>query len=199
MNTAKDLGVYDSTDVKNKEEFSEEFSVESARARATPVAMGAPTSLDGVLQDLATLELKAQESRFALPPEDLKEKAIALLRTLPRHPGLVLQAYPMSQGEIVLSVSSEDVKGSVLLTFHPEGAAWCNVRINGRPRRAWYPDTRDWPDGFIREALAEVAGSRVITLFWRSRVWSELLHEQRQVRETLDEDHHELLIEPPSE
>lgn len=119
--------------------------------------------------------------------EHLRRKAEGLLLALPRHTGLMLGAYPMSRGEIVLSASSRAVKGTVLLTLAPEGEAWCNVRINGRSRRAWYPDTRDWPDGFVVEALAELVGARMRSFFWTSGEWWERPSD------------HQTAVQPPEE
>lgn len=114
--------------------------------------------------------------------EHLRRKADGLLLALPHHTGLMLGAYPMPRGEIVLSASSRAVKGTVLLTLAPDGEAWCNVRINGRSRRAWYPDTRDWPDGFVVEALAELVGAKVRSFYWASgELWERSSDQQAAV------------------
>lgn len=135
------------------------FSVEAYHESLTLASASA------VLGDLAKLTKRAQESGLPAPADALREKAATLVHLLPHHAGLSFQAYSMSGGEIVLSASSKAVKGSVLLTLSPDGPAWCNVRINGEPRRAWYSNTRKWPDGFIMEALAEMATSRATIPF----------------------------------
>ena len=45
---------------------------------------------------------------------------------------------------------------SVLLLCDSDGGALCLVNANGKHRRARYSDSNLLPDGFIREALAEL-------------------------------------------
>lgn len=137
-------------------------SIPSVRAVIdSPIASTTlPVSVEEALEALAELPTRAEESCSPVPPENLKQKAEMVMQALPYHMGLMFDVYPMSKGEIVLDASSSITDGSVLLTLHPDGSAWCNVLTDHRSRRAWYSDADDWPDGFIVEALGEIAGIR---------------------------------------
>ena len=190
---------------KDKKEFRTEFasftSVFSVTGRESFLpASGMPVSVEKALRDLDNIIPRAREDGDLEPSEELKQEAEVLVRVLPRHAGMRLYAYPMSEGEIVIHAASSAVKGSVLLTLHPDGPAWCNVLINGRSRRAWYADTGDWPDGFIREALAELVGfKRMGALIWGPREWWEWLSNRQSTQKISDKSQQTLSSGPPSE
>ena len=87
---------------------------------------------------------------------ELLLKAERIESKLVRNPGIVFDGYFTIGGERIISISSPRLKGSVLITLHPEGEAWCNVKLAGRTRRAWYSDADELPDGFIHEAVNEL-------------------------------------------
>lgn len=107
------------------------------------------------LQDLDEAEDEAREEGFPIPSNTALGNARRLLhamyRILPRR----FEVYPMPDGEIAIDVLGGPGR-SVLLLCGSDGGALCSVNMDGAHRRARYSDTRGLPDGFVRDALAEL-------------------------------------------
>ena len=107
------------------------------------------------LQDLDEAEDEAREEGFPIPSNTALGNARRLLhamyRILPRR----FEVYPMPDGEIAIDVPGGPGR-SVLLLCGSDGGDLCSVNMDGAHRRARYSDTRGLPDGFVRDALAEL-------------------------------------------
>ena len=107
------------------------------------------------LSDLDGVRQEACEDGFPAPSDTAAENARRLLhdmyRILPRR----LEIYPTPDGEVALDVPGGPGR-SVLLLCASDGGALCSVNMNGAHRRARYSDARELPDGFLRDALAEL-------------------------------------------
>ena len=113
------------------------------------------------LQDLDETEDEAREEGFPIPSDTALRNARRLLyamyRILPRR----FEVYPMPDGEIAIDVPG-GLGRSVLLLCGSDGGALCSVNMDGVHRRARYSDTRGLPDGFVRDALAELEQSESV-------------------------------------
>ena len=110
------------------------------------------------LRDLEGVRNEAREEGFPVPSDTALRNAGRLLhamyRILPRR----FEVYPMPDGEIAIDVPGGPGR-SVLLLCGSDGGALCSVNMDGVHRRARYSDTHGLPDGFVRDALAELERS----------------------------------------
>lgn len=113
------------------------------------------SQLNDALLDLREARNEASEEGFPEPSDMALENAERLLREMywisPRR----FEVYPMPDGEIAIDASDWQ-RRSVLLLCDSEGGALCLVNMNGPHRRARYSTTKTLPDGFVREALADL-------------------------------------------
>ena len=112
--------------------------------------------LHGALRDLQEAAEEAREEGFPLPSRLALENADRLLREMYRISPRRLEVYPTPDGEIAIDAPGGHGR-SVLLLCNSEGCALCPVNMNGEHRRARYSNAQTLPDGFVREALAELA------------------------------------------
>ena len=122
------------------------------------VAHGAssfPVELVNALDDLQNTSDEAREEGFPLPSDVVLENADRLLREMYRISPRRFEVYPTPDGEIAIDAPGGHGR-SVLLLCDSGGGALCLVNMNGNPRRARYSTTERLPDGFVREALAEL-------------------------------------------
>ena len=107
------------------------------------------------LHDLEGVRNEAREEGFPVPSDTGSGNARRLLhaiyRILPRR----FEVYPMPDGEIAIDVPGGPGR-SILLLCGSDGGALCSVNMNGAHRRARYSDAHGLPDGFVRDALAEL-------------------------------------------
>ncbi len=117
-----------------------------------------PDDLRDALRDLDEAKDEAREEELPAPSDAALENTRRLLhamyRILPRR----FEVYPMPDAEIAIHVPGGPGR-SVLLLCGSDGGALCSVNMNGAHRRARYSETRGLPDGFVRDALAELERS----------------------------------------
>ena len=65
------------------------------------------------------------------------------------------EVYPTPDGEIAIDAPGGPGR-SILLLCDSDGGALCLVNMNGDHRRARYSTAGILPDGFVRDALAEL-------------------------------------------
>ena len=111
--------------------------------------------LDGALRDLREAPDEAHEEGFPPPSHAALENADRLLREMYRISPRRLEVYPTPDGEIAIDAPGGYGR-SVLLLCDSKGGALCLVNMNGQHRRARYSTAQTLPDGFVREALAEL-------------------------------------------
>lgn len=112
--------------------------------------------LSDSLQDLSEAKAEAGEEGFPLPSNAALNNADRLVRELYDITPRRFEIYPTPDGEIAIHALGGRGR-SVLLLCDSEEGALCLVNINGEHRRARYSSADILPDGFIREALAELA------------------------------------------
>ena len=122
------------------------------------VAHGAehfPVRLADALRDLGEVKDEASEEGFPTPADVACKNANRLLKEMYRLSRRRFEVYPMPDGEVAID-ASDGQGSSVLLLCDSDGGALCLVNIRGKHRRARYLSAHALPDGFVREALAEL-------------------------------------------
>ena len=113
-----------------------------------------PVRLADALRDLEEVKDEAREKDFPTPTDLACKNANRLLKEMYRLSRRRFEVYPMPDGEVAIDAS--DGQGSSVLLFDSDGGALCLVNMRGKHRRARYLSAHALPDGFIREALAEL-------------------------------------------
>jgi len=111
--------------------------------------------LYAALQDLVEATEEASEENFPPPSEIAVSNARRLIKEMYGISRRRFEVYPTPDGEIAIDAPGGHGR-SVLLLCDSEGGALCLVNMNGERRRARYSTTEMLPDGFVREALAEL-------------------------------------------
>ena len=114
-----------------------------------------PPDLAEALADLDNVADEANEEGFDPPPNDVIPTARGLLRNMYRLRPKRFEVYPTPEGEIAI-VAPSGLRRSVMALCDPKGGVLCMVNLNGNHRRARYPNANGLPDGFFREALADL-------------------------------------------
>ena len=123
----------------------------------TALAGGLYPDLCDALRDLEGVRNEAREEGIPVPSEMALGNARRLLHAVYRMFPRRFEVYPMPDGEIAIHVPGGPGR-SILLLCGSDGGALCSVNMGGAHRRARYSDTRRLPDGFVRDALAELEG-----------------------------------------
>ena len=118
-------------------------------------AGGRNPELRDALRDLDQVTAEAREEGFPVPPDATLANARRLLRAMFKLLHQRFEVYPTPDGEVAIDAPGRP-GCSVLLLCDADGGALCLVNMNGVHRRARYSDTSQLPDGFVREALAEL-------------------------------------------
>ena len=114
-----------------------------------------PINLAEALSDLEEVVVEAEEEGFPMPQKISLENSKRLLMEMYAISPRRYEVYPMPDGEV--AIDAPDGRGSsVLLLCDSDGGALCLVNMKGKHRRARYSTTETLPDGFIREAMAEL-------------------------------------------
>ena len=120
-----------------------------------PVAASTAAELEDALQELAEVSDYAAEDGLDVPSEIASANAARLLKAVyaisPRRYGI----YPAPDGYVAIDARGSNDRIAVVLCGSA-GEAACFVTIDGESRRARYATARELPDGFIREALADL-------------------------------------------
>lgn len=114
-----------------------------------------PAPLAAAQQELAEAAAEAQEEGYPVPSELAFANARRLLPAISRLSPRPMSVYPTPDGEICIDLFGGFGR-SVLLLCESGGGALCLVNLDQEHRRARYDTVRTLPDGFVREALAEM-------------------------------------------
>lgn len=106
-------------------------------------------------RDLEEVKDEARAEGFPTPTDVVFKNASRLLKETYRLSQRRFEVYPMPDGEIAID-ASDGHGSSVLLLCDSDGGALCLVNRRGNHRRTRYSSADDLPDGFVREALAEL-------------------------------------------
>ena len=107
------------------------------------------------LRDLEEARGEAHEEEFSVPSDVALKNARRLLHAMYRLFPRRFEVYPTPDGEVAIDVPG-GLGRSILLLCDSDGGALCSVNMSGAHRRARYSDARGLPDGFVRDALAEL-------------------------------------------
>ena len=111
--------------------------------------------LRDALWDLNGAPDEAREEGLPVPSDTALRNARRLLHDMYRVSPRRFEVYPTPDGEVAIDAPGGFGR-SVLLLCDSHGGALCSVNMDGAHRRARYSDSRRLPDGFVREALAEL-------------------------------------------
>lgn len=114
------------------------------------------SDLRDALCDLREVTTEAREERFPAPSSMALTNARWLLRAMYEISPRRFEVYPTPDGEVAIDAPGKP-EHSVLLLCDSAGGALCLVNMAGRHRRARYSSASLLPDGFLREALDELA------------------------------------------
>ena len=106
-------------------------------------------------RDLKDVTDEAHEEGFPVPSNNAMEYARTILYAVYELSPRRYEVYPTPDGEVAIDASGGFGR-SVLILCESSGGALCLVNMNGSHRRARYSDAKMLPDGFVREALAEL-------------------------------------------
>ena len=106
-------------------------------------------------RDLEEAADEAREEGFPVPSNTAMEYARTILYAVYGFSPRRYEVYPTPDGEIAIDASGGFGR-SVLILCESGGGALCLVNMEGSHRRARYTDAKTLPDGFVREALAEL-------------------------------------------
>ena len=144
-----------------------ELDVDSSAAGCPPSKIGfietvweRNQDLRAALEDLRQAPREAREEGYPIPSDLALANARFLLRAAFKYARRRYEIYPTPDAEIAIDASAGRGR-SVLLLCESEGGVLCLVNMNGKLRRARFPDALRLPDGFVREALDEMALSEV--------------------------------------
>ncbi len=118
-------------------------------------AGGRDRNLRDALHDLDGAIAEAREENLPAPSQAALTNGRRLLQAMYRISPRRFEVYPTPDGEIAIDAPGGHGR-SVLLLCDSDSGALCLVNMNGVHRRARYSDADLLPDGFIREALAEL-------------------------------------------
>ena len=113
------------------------------------------SELNEALQDIQELTNEAFEEGFLPPSDKALNNAKRLLKEMYAISSRRYEIYPTPDNEIAIDAPGGYGR-SVILLCGSDGGALCLVNMNGKHRRARYSSIGMLPDGFLREALAEL-------------------------------------------
>lgn len=114
-----------------------------------------PVLLVEAFHDLHQVVEEAREQDFPEPSEVATRNAAGLLRQMFALSSRRYEIYPTPDGEV--AIDAPDGHGqSVLVLCSSSGGVLCLVNMKAGHRRARYSSAANLPDGFVREALADL-------------------------------------------
>ena len=112
--------------------------------------------LEEALEDLRTTPEEATDEGYPKPMELALANAERILRRMHALLPTRLEVYPTPDGEVAI-VAPSTPRRSVMVLCDSKGGALCMVNMDGEHRRARYSTAKSLPDGFLRDALKELA------------------------------------------
>lgn len=115
-----------------------------------------PSDLIEALNELEQVERTASEEDLPVPSEHAVENARRMIREIYALTEFDFEVYPTPDQEVAIDVIGDN-KCSVIVLCDSDGGVLCLVNTVGTQRRARYSNASSLPDGFVREAFAELA------------------------------------------
>lgn len=114
--------------------------------------------VQALVAEVDAVEAEAREEGFPCPSVQARSNAKQLLNGIARIYHHDIDIYPTPDGEVAIDLSG-GYRRSVLVFCDADGGALCMVSLMGVHRRAHYDEAPTQPDGFMREAIAELQQS----------------------------------------
>ena len=111
--------------------------------------------LEDALTDLHASMDEASEEQFPIPSQIARSNAESLLKKMYEISARRFEVYPTPDGEIAIDAPGGHGR-SVIVLCSSDGGALCLVNLSGHHRRARYSTADTLPDGFLRDALADL-------------------------------------------
>ena len=111
--------------------------------------------LENALEDLRATPDEAKDDGYPQPTEIALTNAGRILRQMYAMLPTRLEVYPTPEGEVAIVAPAP--RRSVMVLCESDGGALCMVNMDGKHRRARYSTADSLPDGFLRDALNELA------------------------------------------
>lgn len=112
--------------------------------------------LEEALKDLRETSSEAADEGYPQPTQLALAGAERVLRRMHALRRSRLEVYPTPDGEVAV-VAPGGPRRSVMVLCESNGGALCMVNMDGKHRRARYSTADILPDGFLRDALNELA------------------------------------------
>lgn len=130
--------------------------VRPERAKRAPTApLPMPAELAEAIAELDDVADYADEIEVETPSSTAFDNARRLLKAMYRISPRQYSVYPMPDGYIAIDARGRKGRIAVVMCGS-DGGVLCLVTSEGNHRRARYSAAHNLPDGFIREALAEL-------------------------------------------
>lgn len=128
----------------------------STHSRWNTTAPLLPRDLEEALDDLRATPREAVEKGYSAPTQLALTNAERILRQMYALSPIRLEVYPTPDGEVAI-VAPCATRCSVMVLCDSNGGALCTVNMDGEHRRARYSTAASLPDGFLRDAMSELA------------------------------------------
>ena len=115
-----------------------------------------PHDLEEALEDLRAAPDEAMDEGYLPPTKLVLANAGRILRRMHTLLPTRFEVYPTPDGEVAI-VAPGAPRHSVMVLCDSNGGALCTVNMDGEHRRARYSNASSLPDGFLRDALNELA------------------------------------------
>lgn len=115
-----------------------------------------PQDLEEALDDLRVAPDEATDEGYRQPTQLALANAGRILRRMYALHPIRLEVYPTPDGEVAV-VAPAAPRRSVMVLCDSNGGALCMANMDGEHRRARYSTANSLPDGFLRDALNELA------------------------------------------
>ena len=112
--------------------------------------------LEEALEDLRAAPDEAMDEGYPPPTQLVLANAGRILRRMHALLPTRFEVYPTPDGEVAV-VAPGAPRHSVMVLCDSNGGALCTVNMDGEHRRARYSNASSLPDGFLRDALNELA------------------------------------------
>ena len=134
----------------------EAITARPERVRSAPtVPLPMPAELAEAIAELDDVVGYAEEIEVETPSDAAFDNARRLLKAMYRIAPRPFSVYPVAGGYI--AIDARGGKGRIAVVMcGSDGSVLCLVTIGDKHRRARYSTAANLPDGFIREALAEL-------------------------------------------
>ena len=119
-------------------------------------AASLPQVLEAALEDLRRALAEAEEEGYPQPTHIALSNAKHILSRMHALFPTRLEVYPTQDGEVAI-VAPGTPRRSVMVLCDSSGGALCTVNMDGVHRRERYSTADTLPDGFLRDALDELA------------------------------------------